>query len=255
MTAPAGAGVILVAEDSITMRATLRHHLVERGYDVVEAVDGADALTVVRESHPDVVLLDVEMPGLDGHAVLAAMQADPALSAIPVVFLTGRTDTDAVVGGLQAGAHDYLRKPFEAAELVARVSAAVRVKRLQDELHARYEDLTALSRLDALTGLYNRGHIEERLADLCSASTRHGFPITVVIFDVDYFKSVNDTHGHPTGDKVLRSISACIGVHLRAEDVAGRWGGEELVPRQATFARFTSSRSASSCAWRFRHAM
>ncbi|HEV7887341.1 MAG TPA: diguanylate cyclase [Acidimicrobiales bacterium] len=221
--------VVLVAEDSATARAAIRHHLTSYGYSVVEAGDGEEALAVVRREQPDAVLLDVEMPVLDGHAVLAAMQRDGALAHIPVVFLTGRHDAAELVAGLQAGAHDYLHKPFEAAELVARVSAAVRVKRLQDELRHRYEELNVLSRLDALTGLYNRGHLEERLRDLCSASRRHGFPISVLIIDLDNFKLVNDTHGHPVGDQVLRGATTCVGVHLRAEDVPGRWGGEELM--------------------------
>lgn len=229
MIASLGEGVVLVAEDSATVRATLRHHLAAQGYTVIEAVDGHDALEVVRRELPDTVLLDVEMPGLDGHGVLAAMQRDPVLATIPVVFLTGRTDTDAMVKGLRAGAHDYLRKPFEPAELVARVAAAVRVKRLGDELQQRYEELNALSRLDSLTGLFNRGHVEERLRALCSASKRHGFPISLLMLDLDHFKAVNDAHGHPAGDAVLRTTTACIGVHVRTEDVPGRWGGEELV--------------------------
>ena len=103
----------------------------------MEAVDGEDALAVCREHGPDVILLDVEMPRLDGHGVLAALQRSPELADIPVVFLTARTTTEDVVEGLRLGAHDYLRKPFEAAELLARVSAALRVKTLQDELRQR----------------------------------------------------------------------------------------------------------------------
>ena len=226
--APA-APVVLVADDSATVRAALRYHLVEHGYTVVEADDGERALDAIRRHQPDAVLLDVEMPVLDGHAVLDAMRREDRLADIPVVFLTARTDAAEVVAGLHAGAHDYLRKPFEAAELVARVSAAVRVKQLQDELRQRYDELNRLSRLDALTGLFNRGHAEERLRDLCSASSRHGFPVTVLLVDLDHFKQVNDSYGHPVGDAVLKAAATCIHTHQRTEDVPARWGGEELM--------------------------
>jgi diguanylate cyclase (GGDEF)-like protein len=219
----------LVADDSATIRGALQHHLVERGYGVVQAADGEEALAVIRSERPDAVLLDVEMPVLDGHSVLRALQADPDLAVIPVVFLTARSDADEVVAGLEAGAHDYLRKPFDFAELVARVSAAVRVKQLQDELRRRYDELTLLARLDAVTGIYNRGHVEEHLAVLCHASGRHRFPVSVVLLDLDRFKDVNDRYGHPAGDAVLRAVALVVGRGLRQEDMPARWGGEELM--------------------------
>ena len=154
---------VLIAEDSLVIRRLLRRQLEEHDYDVIETVDGEDALRAVREEAPDVVLLDVEMPKLDGHAVLTAMQADPDLPPIPVVFITARATTEDVVEGLRLGAHDYLRKPFEPAELVARVSAAARVKRLQDELRRANAELEAVSRTDVLTGLPNRRHLLEHL--------------------------------------------------------------------------------------------
>jgi diguanylate cyclase (GGDEF)-like protein len=195
----------------------------------VEALDGEDALRVCRAERPDVVLLDVEMPKLDGHGVLAAMQDDEVLADIPVVFCTGRTTTEDVVEGLRIGAHDYLRKPFEVPELVARVSAAVRVKVLQDELRERNAALDAMSRMDELTGLPNRRHLKEHLVAEVSASLRHGVALSVLMIDVDRFKSVNDTFGHEAGDEVLRSIAARLVSACRAEDIAGRWGGEEFL--------------------------
>jgi len=220
---------VLVADDSATVRSTLRHHLTGRGYQVVEAEDGAQALERIRGARPDAVLLDVEMPGLDGRAVLTALQDDDELADIPVVFLTARADADAIAAGLEAGAHDYLRKPFEAVELVARVAAAVRVKHLQDELRRRYDELDRLSRLDALTALFNRGLLEEHLAELCSAARRDGLSVSVLMINLDLFKAVNDTYGHPIGDQVLRDTAADLGACVRGEDVPGRWGGEEFL--------------------------
>ena len=125
---------VLVAEDSLVIRAVLVEQLQSRGYRVLEAADGEQALAACAHERPDVVLLDVEMPQLDGHAVLARIKADRLLADIPVVFVTSRVTTEDVVEGLRLGAHDYLRKPFEPSELLARVHAAVRSKALQDEL-------------------------------------------------------------------------------------------------------------------------
>jgi two-component system, cell cycle response regulator len=221
--------VVLLVEDSAAIRALVRRMLVAGGHTVVEAAGGAAALAVCREQQPDVVLLDVEMPGMSGWDVLAEMKADPDLSDVPVVFLTGRSDTADMVDGLRLGAHDYLRKPCEPTELLARVQAAARVKRLQDELRQRNEELDLISRTDSLTGLHNRRHVEEYLARLTSLARRNAEPIAVLIIDVDHFKSVNDGHGHDAGDAVLREVSERLVRNVRLEDMVGRWGGEEFL--------------------------
>jgi diguanylate cyclase (GGDEF)-like protein len=221
--------VVLLVEDSAAIRALVRRMLVAGGHTVVEAARGADALALCRERQPDVVLLDVEMPEMSGWDVLAAMKADPATSDVPVVFLTGHSDTAAMVDGLRLGAHDYLRKPCEPTELLARVQAAARVKRLQDELRQRNQELDLLSRTDALTGLRNRRHVEEYLARLVSLARRHAEPIAVLVADIDHFKSVNDRHGHDAGDAVLREVAGRMVDSVRLEDMVGRWGGEEFL--------------------------
>jgi two-component system cell cycle response regulator len=221
--------LVLVAEDSLVVRTLLRRQLEEYGHRVVEAVDGEDALGMCREHHPDVILLDVEMPKLDGHGVLAVLRSSPELADIPVVFLTARTTTEDVVEGLRLGAHDYLRKPFEPAELLARVSAAVRVKTLQDQLRQRNSELDAMSRTDALTGLPNRREMQERMTAAASAARRHHHASAILMVDVDHFKSVNDTHGHHAGDIVLRAVASRLSTACRTEDSAGRWGGEEFL--------------------------
>jgi two-component system cell cycle response regulator len=221
--------VVLLVEDSAVIRALVRRMLVAGGHAVVEAAGGAAALTVCREQQPDVVLLDVEMPEMSGWDVLAAMKADPDLRDVPVVFLTGRSDTTDIVDGLRLGAHDYLRKPCEPTELLARVQAAARVKRLQDELRQRNEDLDRISRTDGLTGLRNRRHVEEYLAKLTSLARRNVEPIAVLVIDIDHFKSVNDDHGHDAGDAVLREVAGRLQDSVRLEDMVGRWGGEEFL--------------------------
>ena len=246
-----GPATILVAEDSLVVRVVVRRHLEAQGYAVLEAEDGQAALQRCRAEQPDVVLLDVEMPGLNGYQVLTALKADADLSLIPVVFLTGRTSTEDVVAGLALGAHDYLKKPFEPAELIARVSSAVRLKAVQDELRSRNAELDRISRTDALTGLHNRRHAEEELRRHAGAAHRHGLPLSAVIVDIDHFKAVNDTYGHAGGDAVLREFAARLGALLRAEDVGARWGGEEFL----LVLPFTDLEGAASMAERFRAAV
>jgi two-component system cell cycle response regulator len=222
-------GTVLVADDSMVVRAVLRRQLEADGHTVVEAVDGNEAIRLCRAVRPDVVLLDIEMPVLDGHATLERLKADPELRDIPVVFLTGRVDTADVVTGLRLGAHDYLRKPFEASELTARVSAALRTKGLQDELRARNAELDRVSRVDMLTGLHNRRHLDEHLRHAISAARRHHRTVAVLLADIDHFKLVNDEHGHLAGDGVLKEVAARLLSTVRTEDALGRWGGEEFI--------------------------
>jgi diguanylate cyclase (GGDEF)-like protein len=223
------AGRILVVEDSLVVRAVVADQLEAEGYEVIEAVDGPSALVICATGHPDAVLLDIEMPGMDGHQVLSRLKADLALADIPVVFLTGRSGTADMVAGLRAGAHDYLKKPFEPAELLARIGGAVRIKRLQDELRVRNEELDRLSRIDGLTSLYNRRHANEQLDREIRIARRHGHPVSVLLVDVDHFKLVNDREGHPAGDRVLQAIAERMRTATRVDDVVGRWGGEEFI--------------------------
>jgi two-component system cell cycle response regulator len=243
--------LVLVADDSQMVRVMLRRQLEQRGLRVAEASDGHEAVRACRILGPDMVLLDVEMPGLDGHTVLRILQEDAELRDIPVVFLTARTGTEDVVTGLQLGAHDYLRKPFEPSELIARVSAALRVKALQDELRARNAELETVTRTDALTGIYNRRHLEERLHGLLAATRRHRQPVAVLMIDVDHFKAVNDSLGHAAGDAVLREIADRLRRGVRADDVVGRWGGEEFVVVGAA----TGGDAAAALAERLRRAI
>jgi two-component system cell cycle response regulator len=174
-------------------------------------------------------LLDIEMPVLDGYETVLALKAEPRTRDIPVVFLTCRVGAADVARALKLGGHDYLRKPPEAAELLARVNAALRVKVLQDELRKRAEDLDRMSRTDHLTGLFNRRHMEEQLRMLGSGAKRHGYLLAVLIVDVDHFKAVNDRLGHQAGDEVLVAVCDRLEKALRTEDILGRWGGEEFL--------------------------
>src|SRR4051794_9221447 len=226
-------GRILVAEDSALLRRVLGDVLGREGHEVLEAADGEAALALARSTDPDVLLLAREMPRLDGMAVLDALRGDPATADIPVVFVTGHTDAADLAEGLERGAHDYVRKPVDPIELVARVRSAIR-------LRALLRDLEALARTDVLTGLANRRHADDVLRASLAAATRHGRDVCVVLVDIDCFKAVNDVHGHAAGDAVLRTVASRLTDALREEDVAARWGGEEfllVLPDAASAAR------------------
>ncbi len=223
------APVVIVADDSPTVRSVVRMQLETAGYDIIEVEDGSPVLELTKQHDPTVILLDVDMPVMNGHQTLAALKADPLTRDVPVVFLSSRAGGGDVAAALHQGAHDYLRKPPEQHELLARVAVATRMKLLQDELRARAGELEQLSRTDHLTGLSNRRHTDERLHGALSSSTRHGQPVTVLIIDVDHFKRVNDSHGHAHGDKVLVDVARLLSNAARAEDIVGRWGGEEFM--------------------------
>ena len=221
--------LILVADNSPVVREVLRWHLESHGYKTVEATNGAETVTLARDASPAAILLSVELPVLNGHQALARLKADPELCDIPVVFVTAQTETADVVEGLRLGAHDYLRKPFEPDEAIARVTAAVRVKELQDDLRARNAELDHIARSDPLTGLANRRHLDEQLAIHAASAARHRYELSVAVVDVDRFKSVNDTYGHGAGDAALQEVARRLAAAARVEDVVGRWGGEEFI--------------------------
>ncbi|MEU4604420.1 diguanylate cyclase [Kribbella sp. NPDC023972] len=221
---------VLIADESALIRAVARDILEEEGYRVAEAGDGLTALEACRQEPPDVVLFDIEMPGLDGYQVLAELNSNAELKHIPVVFLTSRASVeDVIVAGRRGGAHDYLKKPFEPAELLARVGSAIQIKKLQDELRQRNADLDRMSRTDELTGLYNRRHLDEELVRLHSDASRHHQLISLLLLDIDHFKRINDAYGDPAGDQVLRTFAERLRAVLRAGDIAGRWAGEKFL--------------------------
>ena len=219
---------VLVVDDSTAIRRILQRALQDAGYRVTEAADGQAALTACRADPPDLVLLDVDMPVMDGPTALAAMKDDADLADIPVLFLTARTSGTDVAAGLQLGANDYLRKPIDAAELAARVSVALRQSAQEMMLRSMAREADRLSTLDALTGLGNRRQLELATVELL-ATIGGAAPIGLILADIDHFKLVNDTEGHLIGDAVLRIVAARLRTTLGDQHQLVRWGGEEFV--------------------------
>src|SRR6185503_16433258 len=229
-------GRILVVDDHEDNVELLRARLVAWGYEVECAHDGMQALDAVNASPPDLILLDVMMPSVDGNEVARRIKQNPALPFIPIIMQTALDSTESKVEGLEAGADDYITKPIEFAELKARVRSMLRIKRLQEEVEERErqlleanERLRHMSRTDALTGLENRRSIEKQLDLMFAHGERLAEPLSCVMCDLDRFKSVNDEHGHQAGDAVLKQFAALLKHEAREIDIVGRYGGEEFI--------------------------
>ena len=227
---------ILVVDDHEDNIELLRARLAAWGYVVESANNGLEALDMVQASPPDLILLDVMMPSIDGNEVARRIKQNPALPFIPIIMQTALDSTESKVEGLEAGADDYITKPIEFAELKARVRSMLRIKRLQLELEERErqlleanERLRHMSRTDALTGLENRRSIEKQLDMMFAHGERLSEPLSCVMFDLDRFKSVNDEHGHQAGDTVLKQFAAMLKHEAREIDIVGRYGGEEFI--------------------------
>ena len=218
------AGTVLVVDDSVATRRILCRALVAAGYGVQEAGDGRQALDACRFDRPDLVLLDIDMPVMDGLAALREMKRDAALSSLPVLFLTARTGGTDVAAGLELGAQDYLRKPCEPAELVARVATVLRRRHQEIALERQAHALDELVATDALTGLGNRRRFETHVAELSGDAA-----VSVLMMDIDHFKEVNDNEGHPAGDLVLRIVARRLQRIVEYPHLLARWGGEEFV--------------------------
>jgi two-component system cell cycle response regulator len=219
---------VLVVDDSGATRRILRRALERAGYRIAEAADGLAALAACRTQSPDLVLLDIDMPVMDGPTVLARMQEDDELSEIPVIFLTARTGGADVAAGLQLGAHDYLRKPVEPVELEARVGAALYRRSQHRTLRESALEADRLSTIDALTGLSNRRQFVRKREQLLAGADPED-PVGLIMVDIDHFKRVNDREGHLVGDAVLRIAARRLLTAVDCAQLLVRWGGEEFM--------------------------
>jgi two-component system, cell cycle response regulator len=226
---PVEPGRILVVDDNQDNIEIIAARLRFRGYEIMEASDGEQALGLVREAAPDLILLDVMLPDIDGYEISRRIKGADDLPFIPIILVTARDSTQDKVAGLDAGADDYLTKPINFPELEARVRSMLRIKRLQDELAEKNLELERLSISDGLTGLYNHRHIHSLLADEFERVERTGDCMSVAMFDLDRFKQVNDTFGHQAGDRVLVELADILRETARDIDRLGRYGGEEFI--------------------------
>ncbi|MBA2686392.1 MAG: diguanylate cyclase [Gemmatimonadaceae bacterium] len=235
--------LILIVDDHPDNIEVLKVRLEALGYRTITASDGETALKLVAKQPPDLILLDVMMPRMDGNEVARRIKGDGSLPYIPIIMQTALDTTQSKVTGLDSGADDYITKPINYPELQARMTAALRMKRVQDELAAKNaelagvnnelagknEQLAEMAVTDALTGVFNRRHLDETLDYMFEHSTRLYEPLTLLMFDIDHFKRVNDTHGHQAGDVVLEQFAQLLKHVARDIDRIGRYGGEEFM--------------------------
>lgn len=219
---------IVVADDSPFFRRLVEDTLAREEYTLLFAKNGREAIDFVTTHEPAVVITDWEMPDFTGLELCQRIRGDKRPYTY-VILLTSNKNKDQIVHGLDAGADDYLTKPFDPGELLARIRVARRIAELHRQVQAKNKELEELALTDALTGLPNRRGIEQWVARELSAAARHGFPLWVVMADLDHFKRINDAHGHEAGDRVLRRFAAILKRNTRASNMCGRTGGEEFV--------------------------
>lgn len=212
---------VLVIDDSPEIHQLLAVRLKPEGLALHHSHSADDGLACALDLRPDLVLLDVDMPGRTGFEVCERLKSDPRTLGIPIIFLTGSGDVESKVRGFDLGGVDYVTKPFEPAELRARVRAALRTKRFQDLLESR-------ANVDALTSLWNRAYFDRRVNEEMAAVSRYGRVVSLVLIDIDHFKRLNDSYGHPFGDQVLSRIGELLWETAREADAPCRYGGEEL---------------------------
>ena len=213
---------VLVIDDSQPNLILLKAHLSSMGLTAILADNARDGIAIAAEQKPDIILLDVMMPEMDGFETCRILKADIRTSSIPIIFVSARDQSEDKIGGLKLGAIDYVTKPFNRGELQARVGIVLQMTELQ-------ERLLLLANTDELTGLSNRRHFFEILErEMLQAKIRGG-SIAVMMFDVDHFKNFNDAYGHLSGDKVLQQVGKILNENIYPLDMAARYGGEEFV--------------------------
>ena len=212
---------ILVVEDSKLNQEILRK-ILGKDYNIVLAHDGVEAFEKVKSEHPDLILLDIILPGVDGFDILAELKNCDISHNTPVIIISGRSNPDDEVKGLKLGAVDYITKPFHEIVVKARVETQVRILK-------QIRIIEEFGFIDTLTNIPNRRQFDQFLIREWNHAKRENIPVSIIMIDVDHFKMYNDTHGHPQGDIALQTVAGTIASSLkRKTDIAARWGGEEF---------------------------
>ncbi len=221
---------ILVVEDNPVSRKLLQKTLTKAGYEVVAAKDGREALRLFGNRFFPIVLTDWMMPEMSGPELCRTLRARSGNGYVFMILLTAKDSKDDIVEGLEAGADDYLTKPFNRAELMARLKTGTRILELERSLKKANDEIRTLSIRDPLSGCYNRGCLTERLPQEIKRARRYGRDLAVVLCDIDHFKKVNDTYGHQVGDAVLKACAKILMDSVRnGVDWVSRYGGEEFL--------------------------
>jgi len=225
---PDRASTILVVDDNKVIRQLATTLLTKKNHTVITAENGAQAIEMASAHCPLVILLDVVMPDFDGYEVCKRLKSDVRTKDIPIIMVTGKTESVDKIRGFDLGAADYVTKPFDHGELLARVATQLKMKLLWDELQQKNQQLEENVKRDGLTNLYNNRYFHECIKEEFSRAVRYKIPLSCSILDIDHFKKVNDTYGHLAGDEILRMVAQLILNSTRDVDFAARYGGEEF---------------------------
>lgn len=221
---------ILLVEDSPTLRYTMHSFIQRAGHETILAASGEEALQLIESDPVDLVIMDVEMPGLDGFETTRLIREFFGQRWVPIIFITGMNDEASYQKGIEAGGDDYMIKPVSPIILQAKLRAFERIVDMQAELQQLNQELQALSQRDGLTGLFNRRTYEERVTNQWAISSRARQPLAILMMDVDHFKDYNDHYGHQAGDDCLKAVAQTLANTLqRPADVLARYGGEEFI--------------------------
>lgn len=221
---------ILLVEDSATLRHAMSSYIRDAGHEPLVAQSGEEALQMIEHSRFDLIIMDVEMPGLNGFETTRLMREWLGEHWIPIIFVTGKADDSSVEEGIEAGGDDYLTKPVSPIIIKAKIRAMERIVDMRNQLHQMNDELERLSQRDSLTQLYNRRTFSEISKQQWAVAKRTHTPISILMLDIDHFKLFNDHYGHPLGDSCLKQVSAALQRALqRPEDILARYGGEEFI--------------------------
>ncbi len=229
MTAPAPSYEILVVDDSPVYRKLFEQLLCDSKYSLTFARSGSEAIQKFREKASGIVITDLIMPDISGLELCQRIRADKSDVYTYIILMTSNTEKIGVVKGLEAGADDYMVKPFDSSEMLARIGVGLRITDLHRQLERKSAQLEEAATTDSLTGLPNRRAIEVWATKQLQGAARHGFPIWVVLGDLDSFKEINDTFGHGAGDTVLRTFANTLKRLTRISDMCARLGGDEFL--------------------------
>lgn len=237
---------ILIVDDTPYVRAAVRDAVSESGLfsNIIEASDGAEALKLFVTNKVTFIITDVVMPVIDGYKLVAAIREMESGSDIPVIMLTAsKKEFSDKIKGLTIGASDYVTKPFDKGELIARMKVLIKMHGLQEELKAKNALLERIATTDELTGLPNRRHFFDTARTIVALAKRNDLPIACLMIDIDFFKKVNDTYGHQVGDIVLKKVAEAMLKNKREGELLARLGGEEFV-----MCLFKAGEGAAFCA-------
>jgi diguanylate cyclase (GGDEF)-like protein len=215
-------------DDDAAIRRLVGLLVSRAGFEALELVTGGEAREVLHREAWDLAILDRRLPDMDGAVLAHELKSNPELRTRHILMLTGEADEEDKVEGLELGADDYVTKPFQPRELMARIRAGKRIVDLQKELLESNRRLELLSITDGLTGLHNHRFFQEELARAFDESARYGRPLSLAMIDIDFFKKINDAHGHAIGDAILGDVAALFRTSVRSTDLVARYGGEEF---------------------------